>query len=416
MRSGGMTRDVTRYAAIASIALLLGMPAREASADSQSFDEIARGHYLAIIGDCAPCHTAPGGAPFAGGRVIETPFGTLIGPNLTPDLETGIGAWSDDDFLNALQNGKGRGDELLYPAMPYTYYTKATREDVLAIRAYLDTLEPVRNKVIANQLPFPLNSRENLVAWDALFFSPGRFQPVAGKSDEWNRGAYLVEGLGHCGVCHTPKNTLGGDKTDYRLQGGKLQEWFSPNLTGDTRIGLGSWSVEEVAAYLKAGHNASSAATGPMAEVIINSTSHMAEADLKAIAVYLKDQRPQNGTPPKPLPAEDPMMRVGQAIYRDNCAACHTVEGAGIPQLFSALKSNPAVQSDDTTNVIRIVLQGAQSVATDLAPTAASMPAQGWKLSDEQVAAVITYIRNSWGNAASLVKESDVKSIRPETR
>jgi mono/diheme cytochrome c family protein len=415
MRSGGMRCDAMRYGAIASIAALLGMSATEAAADSQAFDEIARGRYLAIVGDCAPCHTAPGGAPYAGGRAIETPFGTLIGPNLTPDLETGIGAWSDDDFLNALQNGRGRGDELLYPAMPYTYYTKVIREDALAIRAYLDTLQPVRNKVVANQLPFPLNSRENLVAWDALFFSPGRFQPVAGKSEEWNRGAYLVEGLGHCGVCHTPKNTLGGDKTNRMLQGGKLQGWFAPNLTGDTRIGLGSWSVEEVAAYLKTGHNASSAATGPMAEVIINSTSHMADVDLKAIAVYLKDLTRQNGTPPKPIPAADPMMRVGQAIYRDNCAACHAVEGTGIPQLFSALKNNPAVQSDDATNLIRIVLQGAQSVATDLVPTAASMPAQGWKLSDEQVAAVVTFIRNSWGNAAPPVLASDVESVRLPT-
>jgi mono/diheme cytochrome c family protein len=416
MKSGGTRCDAMRYGAIACIAALLGMSAPEAAADSQGFDEIARGRYLAIVGDCAPCHTAPGGAPYAGGRAIETPFGTLLGPNLTPDLETGIGAWSDDDFLNALQNGKGRGDELLYPAMPYTYYTKVTREDVLAIRAYLDTLEPVRNKVVANQLPFPLNSRENLVAWDALFFSPGRFQPVAGKSDEWNLGAYLVEGLGHCGVCHTPKNTLGGDKMDYRLQGGKLQGWFAPNLTGDTRTGLGSWSVDEVAAYLKTGHNASSAATGPMAEAITGSTSHMADVDLKAIAVYLKDLGPQNGTPPKPIPAGDPMMRVGQAIYRDNCAACHTAEGTGIPQLFSALKSNPAVQSDDATNLIRIVLQGTQSVATDLVPTAAAMPAHGWKLSDEEVAAVITYIRNSWGNAAPLVTASDVESIRLQSQ
>jgi mono/diheme cytochrome c family protein len=416
MRAGGMRCDAMRYGAIACLSALLGMSATEAAADSQSFDEIARGRYLAIVGDCAPCHTAPGGAPYAGGRALETPFGTLIGPNLTPDLETGIGAWSDDDFVNALHNGKGRGGEFLYPAMPYTYYTKVTREDVLAIRAYLDTLEPVRNKVVANQLPFPLNSRENLVAWDALFFNPGRFQPVAGKSDDWNLGAYLVEGLGHCGVCHTPKNTLGGDKTDHTLQGGKLQGWFAPNLTGDIRTGLGNWSVEEVVAYLKAGHNSSSAATGPMAEVIIASTSHMAEADLKAIAVYLKDQKPQNGTPPKRVPAEDPMMRVGQAIYHDYCAACHTAEGTGIPQLFSALKSNPAVQSDDATNLIRIVLQGAQSVATGLVPTAAAMPAHGWKLSDEQVAAVITYIRNSWGNAASSVKASDVGSIRPEAR
>jgi mono/diheme cytochrome c family protein len=174
--------------------------------------------------------------------------------------------------------------------------------------------------------------------------------------------------------------------------------------------------VDEVVAYLKAGHNASSAATGPMTEVITGSTSQMTETDLRAMAVYLKDQRPANGTPPKPLAGDDPMMRVGQAIYRDNCTPCHNAEGTGIPQLFSALKSNPAVQADDTTNLIRIVLEGAQSVATDLVPTAAAMPAQGWKFSDEQVAAVITYIRNSWGNAASPVKASDVKSIRPEAR
>jgi mono/diheme cytochrome c family protein len=172
MRSGGMGCDAMRYGAIACMAALLGMAATEAAADSQSFDEIARGRYLAIAGDCAPCHTAPGGVPYAGGRAIETPFGTLVSPNLTPDLDTGTGAWSDDEFVNAVQSGKGRGDELLYPAMPYTYYTKVSREDVLAIRAYLDTLEPVRNKVETNQLPFPLNSRENLLAWNALFFSP----------------------------------------------------------------------------------------------------------------------------------------------------------------------------------------------------------------------------------------------------
>jgi mono/diheme cytochrome c family protein len=401
-----------QHRATACLLVLLGASAGHAAADQQAFDAIERGHYLAIAGDCAPCHTAPGGNPYAGGRTIETPFGTLVSSNITPDRETGIGAWTDDEFVNSMQEGTGRGGRRLYPAMPYTYYTGVTREDALAIRAYLTTLDPVRNEVISNQLPFPFNIRASLAVWNALFFKHGAFEPVAGKSGQWNRGAYLVEGLGHCGACHTAKNVLGADKTSRALRGGELQGWYAPNLTDDPRIGLGSWSVDDVVAYLKTGHNNISAASGPMSEVVVASTSHMTDADLRAMAVYLKDHPPQGGGSREPVSEQDRVMRAGQAVYLDNCAACHSAAGTGIPQLFSALKDNPSVLADDPISVIRVVLQGAQSVATDSAPTGSSMPAHGWKLSDEQVAAVVTYIRNSWGNAASVVSASDVKSAR----
>jgi mono/diheme cytochrome c family protein len=398
----------------ACLLLFLGTSAAHAAADQQAFEEIARGRYLAIAGDCAGCHNAPGGAAYAGGLPIETPFGTLVSPNITPDRETGIGAWTDDEFVNAMRDGTGQGGEHLYPAMPYTYYTKAAREDVLAIRAYLQTLEPVRNEVKANQLPFPFNVRASMVGWNELYLKRGTFTPVAGKSDEWNRGAYLVEGLGHCGLCHTAKNAMGGDETTRALQGGALQGWYAPNLTDDPRTGLGDWSVDDVIAYLKTGHNNVSAATGPMSDVIVHSTSQMTDADLRAIAVYLKDQPAPSGESPKPVSGEDRLMRAGEAIYLDNCAACHTSAGTGIPQLFPALKGSPSVQSTDSASLIRVVLRGAQSVATDPAPTAPSMPALGWKLSDAEVAAVVTYIRNSWGNAASPVLASGVASTRQQ--
>ena len=398
--------------AAACLLLFLRIAAAYAASDKQAFEEIARGRYLALAGDCAGCHSAPGSAPYAGGLPIETPFGTLVSPNITPDRETGIGAWTDDEFLNAMQSGIGRGGEHLYPAMPYTYYTKASREDVLAIRAYLETVNPVHNEIKANQLPFPFDIRTSMAGWNELFFKRGVFRSVVGKSDEWNRGAYLVEGLGHCGLCHTAKNAMGGDETTRALQGSALQGWYAPNLTGDLRTGLGGWPVEEIVAYLKMGHNNVSAATGPMSDVIVHSTSQMTETDLRAIAVYLKDQPAPSGEPPKPVSGEDRLMRAGEALYVDNCAACHISTGNGIPQLFPALKNSPSVQSADPASLIRVVLRGARSVATDHAITGPVMPAFGWKLSDTDVAAVITYIRNSWGNAASPISADDVGSAR----
>lgn len=251
--------------------LVIGLSAcaSAGAVDPQEFGQIERGRYLAIAGDCAACHTVTGNDQrYAGGRPIETPFGTIVSPNITPDLETGIGAWSDEAFLNAMAKGMRADGNHLYPAMPYTYYTKVTREDALAIRAYLRTISAVRNAVRANQLPFPFDVRTGMEAWNALYFSPGTFEPVVGKSPEWNRGAYLAEGLMHCGLCHTPKTTLGGDETKRKLQGYVLQGWFAPNITNDDHVGLGSWSIEDIVAYLKTGHNRTAAAAGPMAEEV----------------------------------------------------------------------------------------------------------------------------------------------------
>ncbi|WP_035714377.1 c-type cytochrome [Azorhizobium doebereinerae] len=405
-----MKRALSLAASVLGLALAGGSTA--ALADGQDYVTITRGQYLATAGDCVSCHTAPGGKPFAGGRGIMTPFGVIYTPNITPDRETGLGAWSNDDFVAAMQHGVGKDGELLYPALPYPYYTKVTRTDLVAIKAYLDTLDPVRNEAPPNGLPFPLNIRTALMGWNMLFFTPGEFQPVAGKSDEWNRGAYLVEGLGHCGACHTPKNALGGDKGDKVLAGGVLDEWTAPNLGGDLRTGLGAWSTEDIVQYLKTGRNAKSAASGPMAEVVYYSTQHMTDADLKAMATYLKDRA---GAPapvaPQPVAATDPVMQAGLAIYQDNCSACHVSSGEGIARLFPALKGSAVVQADEPETLVRVVVQGTRAAATRAAPTGPGMPAFDWKLSDAQVASLLTYIRNAWGNAAAPVSADTVKKI-----
>jgi mono/diheme cytochrome c family protein len=381
--------------------------------DPQDFDQIEKGKYLTDVGDCVACHSQPGSNErLAGGRPLETPFGTLLATNITPDAETGIGAWTDDEFVNALTQGTGRNGVHLYPAMPYTYMTKITREDALAIRAYLNTIPAVRNSVQSNQLPFPFDVRSSLIAWDKLNFTPGEFKPVAGKSAEWNRGAYIVEGLAHCGLCHTPKNLAGGDETSRRLQGYALQGWFAPNITNDNRRGLGSWSIEDIVSYLKTGHNRFSAASGPMAEAVMDSTSKFTDPDLNAIAVNLKDQPGGDDSKDNGSPPDAGVMKMGGAIYADECAACHTANGRGIEGLFPTLSGSPSVQSVDPTSILRVVLRGARGAATDLAPTAAAMPSFGWLLTDEQVAAVATFVRNAWGNRAPSVDAATVSKTR----
>jgi mono/diheme cytochrome c family protein len=403
-----------RSSLAATATALLGvatlMPAQ--AIDIQDFDLIQRGRYLADMGDCGACHTLPGsGALLAGGRPLETPFGTLLAPNITPDPETGIGAWTDDEFVNSLTKGTGRNGTHLYPAMPYTYMTKITSDDALAIRAYLNTIPAVRNSVQPNQLPFPFDVRAGLVAWNALNFRPGEFQPVAGKSAAWNRGAYLVEGLAHCGLCHTPKNPAGGDETSKRLQGYLLQGWFAPDITNDKRRGIGNWSVDDIVTYLRSGHNRFTAASGPMAEAIMDSTSKFTDEDLTAIATYLKDQPVPNATD-EAIDPDAGVMKSGSAVYADQCAACHASDGSGIEGLFPMLKGSALVQSIDPSSVLHVVLRGARSAATDPAPTAPAMPSFGWTLTDFEVAAVATYVRNAWGNRAPSVDAATVTKTR----
>jgi mono/diheme cytochrome c family protein len=394
-----------------------GTIAASAGEDNQAFEKIERGRYLAVLGDCTGCHTAPGGTPFAGGVSLETPFGALIGPNITPDVATGVGAWSEEDFRRAMQEGIRKGGARLYPAMPYPAYTKVTRDDVSALWAYLRTLQPVHNEIQPNQLRFPFNVRQPATStWDLINFKPGVFQPDPAKSDVWNRGAYLVEGLGHCGTCHTPKNITGGDRGSEALQGALLQDWYAPDLTEDPRIGVGDWSIEEIVRYLKTGANSYDIASGPMAEAVSNSTSHMTDADLLAIATYLKDRAPRSAKAVASLAAADPRMVAGKAIYEDRCAACHSQSGAGVPTLFPRLASAPLAQSADPTNLIRVVLIGSRAVATSAAPTAPAMPAFGWNLNDAEIADVVTYVRNTWGNAASPVQPEDVSKLRGRLR
>lgn len=387
-----------------------GPVAAPASAGEQSFELVLRGKALVDAGDCVACHTQDQSKPFAGGRPIKTPFGTLYSPNITPDRETGIGAWSDEDFYRAMHEGIGPDGARLYPAFPYPYFTKMQRDDVLAIRAYLNTLQPVSSPRPKNQLQWPLNHRVFMRGWDMLFFKPGTFTPSTDKSAEWNRGAYLVEGPGHCGACHTPKNFLGADKASEALDGGKLQSWYAPNITNDQHLGVGSWTADEIAEYLKTGRNVHSGAAALMSEVVRDSTSKMSDNDLHAMAIYLKDIHGKSGTS---LPKTDQSANdSGRTIYADSCSACHRSNGSGVPHMFPPLAKNANVQSSDPTTVIRVILQGARTAVTDSRPTASSMPSYDWKLSDNDVAAVATYVRNAWGNAAANVTADEVKSLR----
>lgn len=365
----------------------------------QDAAQVERGLYLATVADCTACHTSPDSKDqFAGGRAIETPFGKVLAANITSDRQTGIGDWTDAQFDEAVRLGRRPDGSRLYPAMPFPYYTRMTPEEVRAIRAYLNTLPPVRHRVDSNQLPFPFNIRGNMWVWDWLYFTPGPFKPDSGKSAEWNRGAYLVRGPGHCAACHTPKTTLGGDRSQ-QLQGYSLQGWFAPDIAGDTAFGLGEWSAEDVVAYLKSGHNRLAAASGPMAEEVADSSSKMTNADLQAIAVFLKDV-PGPSTLPAPLAAQNQQMVAGGAIYRDLCAACHQQDGSGVPYLIPNLAHSSSVAAPEPTTLLRVIIHGAQSVGTSSEPTAPAMPAFGWQLTDQQIAAVTTFVRNSWGHAA----------------
>lgn len=380
-------------------------------AEQLSFGQVERGKYLVEAGDCQACHTTAGGQPFAGGRPIQTPFGVIYSPNITPDRDTGIGAWTDDQFYRALHEGIADDGSHLYPAFPYPWYTKVTRNDALAIRAYLNSLDPVKAERRPNALEWPLSYREVMAGWNEIFFKKGEFSPDPKKSAEWNRGAYLVEGLGHCGACHTPTNVFGAANSGEKLQGGTLQDWYAPALAGELRSGLGNWSADDIVQFLKVGRNSRTAAYGPMSEVITNSTSKLNDEDLKAIAAYLKDV-PVPAVEKKPGKPDPKLVQAGQAIYIDNCSACHRSNGEGTPGTFPPLKGDTTVQDRDPTTIIRLVLDGVHAVATDARPTPLSMPSFGWKLSDEQIAAVASYIRSAWGNAASPVSESNVRSMR----
>lgn len=391
-------------------------PARPATPSTVDAATVSRGKYLVRVGDCASCHTAKGGKTMAGGFPVPTPFGKIYSDNITPDRETGIGNWSEQDFYRAMHTGISADGSHLYPAFPYPWFTKASRADVDAIKVYLDTLPPVHQKDRPNQLPWYLRWRGALVGWNLLFFDKGVYQPDPKHSAAWNRGAYLAQGLAHCGACHTPTNMLGGSKTSKRYQGGDAgRHWAAPGLGGNLRDGVGNWSPAEIVEYLKTGSNAKSATAGPMTEVVMNSTRYFTDADLNAVAVYLKD-RPQDSrksAPATKAPSAAAMAR-GQALYVDNCTACHMPDGRGLAQVFPPLTGSSAIQADQAGTVIHVVLAGARMAAPHTKPTGLAMPGFGWKLNDGEVADVVNYIRHAWGNRAPLVDADAVAAVRKD--
>jgi mono/diheme cytochrome c family protein len=399
--------------AILAILLLCTAFARSEARAEPSAELVARGKALANAADCAGCHTADPAKPFAGGKRIDTPFGGIYSPNLTPDRDTGIGAWSDDEFYRALHYGEARDGSRYYPAFPYTNFTKLIRDDVLAIRAFLGTLAPMRNARLQPELRWPLNYRVLMRGWDWLFFQPGIFLPDQQKPAEWNRGAYLVEGAAHCGACHTPKNILGADKRDRLYGGGLVQGWFAPRLDSAPRSGLKSWSADDIVEYLQSGRNGHSHAGKLMAEVVVSSTSKMSDADVRAIAAYLKDL-PAGAPEPVVSPPPPADIATGAAVYAHACIACHEANGSGAPRIYPPLPGNANLQSVNPSSILRIILDGAQTVTTPRAPNPGSMPAYAAKLTDQEIADVATYIRNSWGNAAPVVTPGEVKKARRE--
>ncbi|MBK0122627.1 cytochrome c [Pantoea sp. S61] len=377
---------------------------------------IERGRYVAIASDCTACHTMPESKlPLAGGYSISTPFGGIYASNITPDSETGIGSWTERDFFRAVRHGKGKEGEHLYPAMPYNAYVKLTDQDMHDLWMYLRSVKPIHYQVPETNLGFPYNIRLAMMGWNLLFFRNAGFQIDSSKSAEWNRGAYLVEGPEHCAACHTAKNLIGGDSSDY-LQGGNLGEWHAPDITPNPHNGIGSWSEQQVVDYLKLGSNHVAVASGPMAEAVTNSTQHLTDADLRAIAVYLKQVPASTTTLPQPLPMDNGQMKMGENVYSANCTACHNSDGKGIPNLAASLANNPGLLADDASSIITTVLQGGRGAVTAGNPTSGAMPSFAWKLSDEQVAAVATYLRNSWGNAAKPVTTDEVAKARAQLK
>ena len=374
---------------------------------------VDRGRYLVAAGDCAACHTKEGGPAFAGGRPLETPFGTVLSANLTPD-ESGLKGWTADQFYRAMHEGISANGDHLYPAFPYNYFARMPRADTDAVFAYLQALPPVSNAPDRNQLPFPFNIRALMAVWNMLYLDKKTFAPDPAHDAQWNRGAYLVEGPGHCGACHTPKTVLGGPKSGHDFQGGPFGTWFAPDLTPNARTGLGGWKREETVAFLKTGRNAHASASGEMGLAVRDSTSQLSDDDLLAIATYLGD-RPEAPTPSM-TPPDPGAMKVGEAIFVDECSACHLMQGQGQTLAFPPLAHSANLQQTDPTTTLHFILAGAQATPTGTQPTAFTMPPFAWKLTDAQVAAVATYARNTWGNAAPAATAEQAAKLREKLR
>ncbi|QGZ67048.1 cytochrome c [Paraburkholderia acidisoli] len=404
-----------------------GVHADSALASAPSL--IARGEYLAKAGDCAACHDAADHTPFAGGMPVNSPFGPIYAGNITPDRTFGIGSYSLRQFADVLRSGKRPDGTRLYPAMPYPSFAKLNDGDLTALYAYfMHGVKPSRNRTPETRLPFPFNQRWAMFFWSRLFGNDERYVPDPHHSAEWNRGAYLVEGLGHCGACHTPRgpayNELGYKfESAHYLSGGLNDNWFAPNLTSDPGSGLGRWSQDDIAAFLRDGHGARATAFGAMAPVVGDSTQYLGDDDLHAIAVFLKSLPPRDvsGTFDNNLDARmltaravesAELERPGAGIYLSYCARCHRADGTGQPDKAPALAGNPLVISSDPTSVIRIVVEGSESPKMNDNAQTQKMPAFAGQLTTTEMAEVVSFIRNTWGNHATPLSDRDVRQLR----
>lgn len=410
---------------IASLALF-----SSCSVSAAETDLVKQGEYLARAGDCVACHTAKGGKPFAGGLPMETPIGTIYSTNITPD-KTGLGDYSFEDFDQAVRHGVAKNGSTLYPAMPYPSYARVSESDMQALYAYfMKGVEPVAQVNKDSDIPWPLSMRWPLAGWRWMFAPKVEdYKAQAGADPVISRGAYLVEGLGHCGACHTPraltmqeKSLSASDGSAFLSGSAPLEGWIAKSLRGDHKDGLGSWSEDQLVQFLKTGRSDRSSVFGGMSDVVVHSMQYMSEEDLTAIARYLKS-----------LPAVDPKdqphqyekqvadalwkgddSKPGASVYIDNCAACHRTDGHGYTRVFPALAGNPVLQTADATSLINIVLNGGTLPATHTAPSTFTMPAFAWRLSDQEVADVVSFVRDSWGNKGETVKASQVKDLRKD--
>ncbi|WP_339484531.1 cytochrome c [Pseudomonas sivasensis] len=395
-------------------------------AQAASFDpaQVSRGEYVARLSDCVACHSLPDKAPFAGGLEMATPLGAIHATNITPDPTHGIGTYSLADFDRAVRHGVAPGGRRLYPAMPYPSYAKLSDDDIKAMYAFfMKGVQPANQPNIPSDIPWPLNMRWPIALWNGLFAPTATYAANPNQDALWNRGAYIVQGPGHCGSCHTPRGLAFNEKAlddsgKPFLAGALLDGWYAPSLRQDPNSGLGRWSEPEIVQFLKTGRNQHAVVYGSMTEAFNNSTQFMADDDLAAIARYLKSlpgDPQRDGTPWQYVTADARPDAPGAHTYATRCASCHGADGKGQPEWMPPLAGATSALVKETASAINITLNGAQRVVAAGVPDAYRMPAFREQLSDQEIADVLTYVRGTWGNQGGAVDAKAVGKLRGHT-